>query len=63
MENILMGETEQVKYVVKVNGRIVSVPFTSRHLAEGHISHLPESQQGIAEIVPVTDKGREILLG
>lgn len=60
---LLMGETEQPKYVIKVNGRTVSVPFPSKFLAEQHLGNLPKDQQAIAEIVPVTAGGQEILFG
>lgn len=61
--NKLINEQEQVKYVIKVNGKVVSIPFTSKMLAEQHINNLPQDQQIIAEVVPVTEDGRQILFG
>lgn len=63
MNNTMLHEVEDTKYVVKVNGRVVSVPFASRTLAEQAIANLPKDQQMIAEIAPVTSGGQEILLG
>lgn len=58
----MLNENQQeIKYVVKVNGKIrtAALPKT---LAEAAVQNLPESEQGIAQIVPVTDKGQELLL-
>lgn len=63
MNDLLMGENEQPKYVIKINGRIVSVPFPSKALAEQHLGNLPKDQQIIAEVVPVTKSGQEMLFG
>lgn len=59
----MLHEVDEVKYVVKVNGVTVSVPFTSRMIAEQHIANLPADQQPIAEVVPVTENGQQVLLG
>ncbi len=61
--NKLINEQEQVRYVIKINGQTVSVPFASKMLAEQHIGNLPQDQQLLAEIVPVTDNGKQILFG
>ena len=59
----MLNETgNEVKYVIKVNGAIVSIEFPSRTLAEAAISNLPVEQQSLAEIAPVSG-GNEILLG
>ena len=62
MDN-LINEQEQVKYVIVVNGKRVSVPFATRMLAEQHLGNLPPDQQTLAEIVTVTEDGRQVLLG
>lgn len=59
----LINEVQQEKFVIKVNGQIVSIAFASAQLAEAAITNLPEAQQAIAEVVPVTADGREVLLG
>lgn len=61
MNNVL--ETEETKYVVKVNGQIVSPHYATVGLAEDAIKLLGEAHQSIAEVVPVTAEGKEILLG
>ena len=61
--NQMLHEVDEVKYVVKVNGQTVSIPFSSIMLAEQHISSLPVDQQPIAEVIPVTNSGQQLLLG
>ena len=58
-----LNEVEQLKYVVKVNGAIVSPAYATSHLAEDAIKLLKEEHQAIAEVVSVTADGQEILLG
>jgi hypothetical protein len=50
------------KYNVIVNGRVVrhKVP---KMVAENYIINLDENSQKEAKMVPVTDEGKEILLG
>ena len=59
----MIKETEQLKYVIKVNGEVVSIPYATAHLAEAAIAQLSEAHQSIAEVVPVTANGQEVLLG
>lgn len=59
----MLHEVDEVKYVVRVNGVNVSIPFTSRMLAEQHIGNLPVDQQALAEVVPITTNGQQVLLG
>ena len=61
--NNLINEVERVKYVIKVNGAIVSIPFATPQLAEQAITQLSEAQQSLAEVVAVSADGKEILLG
>ena len=56
-------EVEETKFIIKVNGQVVSVPFTSRTLAEQNIGNLPVNQQMIAEVVAVNNSGQELLFG
>lgn len=58
-----LTEVEEVKYVVKVNGTIVSPMYATPHLAEDAIKLLKDEHQSIAEVVSVTGSGQEILLG
>lgn len=59
----ILSEVEQIKYIIKVNGQVVSIPFNTRQLAELNIGNLPQHQQVIAEIVEVTPEGKELLFG
>lgn len=61
MEHI-KEEVDQVSYVVKVNGVAISTP-TSRALAEQQKNNLPEESRLLAEVVPVTSDGNQILFG
>jgi hypothetical protein len=58
-----INEVEELKYVVKVNGAIVSPMYATPHLAEDAIKMLKDEHQSIAEVVSVTATGQEILLG
>ena len=53
----------QVFYAVKVNGLITSKAFPDRNMASVQIQNLSESQQFMAQIVPVTSTGQEMLFG
>ena len=59
----MLHEVEETKYVIKVNGRIVSIPFSSRMVAQQNVGNLPQEQQIIAEVVAVTPEGKELLFG
>ena len=52
-----------MKYAVKVNGNIVSKPFSNNVLAEQHIATLAEEMKEGAVVVQVDDSGKELLLG
>ena len=59
---MLNENQSEMKFVVKVNGqaRTAALPKT---LAEAAIQNLPEAERGLAQLVPVTDSGQELLLG
>lgn len=61
MENMIENNA-QLKYVIKVNGKAVSKPFLSEAQALQHVVNLPQDQQPLAEVVPVTDDGKTLLL-
>lgn len=63
MYKMNLQENNKVMYVIKVRGQVVSIPYTSPTLAEQNISLLSPEHQMIAEVVPVTEDGKEILLG
>jgi len=60
-KKMLNENQEELKYIVKVNGKVrtAALPKT---LAEAAVLNLPESEQELAKIVPVTDGGQELLL-
>lgn len=59
----MLTEVSTMKFVVKVNGVIVSPTLPTRRLAESMILTLPADQQAIAEILTISDQGKELLLG
>jgi len=63
MDNMITDDLDVVYYVVRVNGVAVSTPFNERMMAEMAKNNLPEEQKMIAEVVPVTADGKQLLLG
>ena len=63
MMNKMLSEVQEVKYVIKVDGRVVSAQFASQQIAEANISSLSIEQQPLAEVVAVTTDGKELLFG
>jgi len=61
--NNMVNEVSETKYAVKVNGEIVSPPYATPGGAEDMIKLLSEAHQSIAEVVPVTPEGKELLFG
>lgn len=59
---MLNENSSELKYIVKVNGqtRTAALPKT---LAEAALQNLPVNERSLAQLVPVTDGGQEILLG
>jgi len=63
MNNLITDDMDVVYYVIKVNGVQVSTKFTERMMAEMAKNNLPDEQKMIAEVVPVTAEGNQVLLG
>lgn len=61
--NQMLHEVDEVKYVVKVHGKEVSPRYTTPQAADAALQMLSEAHRSIAEIVPVTDNGNQLLLG
>lgn len=59
----MLTEVSPVLYNVLVQGRVVIPNLPSRSIAEGQVFNLPPDQRALAEIVPVTADGRQMLLG
>ena len=55
-------ETEKIQYEVRLNGQVLTTTQSVR-LAEGFITSLDEAKQELAEIVPITGSGQQILMG
>lgn len=59
---MLNENNPEPKYIIKVNGQPRTAPLP-RTLAENAIQQLPENERSLAQIVPVAQDGKEILLG
>jgi hypothetical protein len=59
----MLTEVSPTFWAVRVNGRIVASNLPSQRLAEHTILSLPPEQQRVAEVVPMTSSGQQILLG
>lgn len=60
---LLTAESENnMKFQIKVNGQVIA-ERQSQHLAEQFVSSLTTEQQQKAVIVPVTEGGKQFLLG
>jgi len=60
---MITDSMDVVMYVVKVNGVEKSVRFTDRVMAEMAINNLPENERMLAEVQPITQDGKQLLLG
>ena len=62
LETKMLNENqEELKFIVKVNGQVRTSPLL-RKLAEAAVLTLPENERSLAELVPVTKGGKELLL-
>lgn len=59
----MLTEIDSTKFSVVVRGRVVSTNIATRNLAEAVILTLPAEQRAVAEIVPVTADGKQVLFG
>lgn len=59
----MLTEVSTTRFVVKVNGVAISTRLQTKTLAEAFLLTLAPQQRAIAEIVPVADNGKELLLG
>lgn len=59
----MLTEVNSTMYSVVVQGRVVATNIPSRTLAEATIFTLPADQRAVAEIVPVTSEGKQVLFG
>jgi len=61
--NRMIEDTEKLRFVIMVKGQRVSIPFLSEQAAVQQIANLPQDQQMIAEVVPITPDNKQLLLG
>jgi len=62
-EQTLTNSENQTYYSILVNGQSVGPKYTSPQTAELAMLQLSETQQTIAEVVPVNEAGQQILFG
>jgi hypothetical protein len=62
MNNQILNDNTVLYYVVRVNGQNMSIPTTTKAIAEMEKMKLAPELQMIAEIVPVTADGKQMLL-
>lgn len=63
MTNLLNDNENELRYVVMVHGQPYGPKYPSPEAATAAIAMLSEAHQSIAEIVPVTESGNQLLLG
>lgn len=63
MNNQILTDQQVVYYVVRLNGREISSRVETRAIAEMTLNQLPPETQALAEVVPITADGRQLLLG
>jgi hypothetical protein len=63
LTKIVDGKPTATYYAIKINGTIIPNKFLSRMVAEQEIYKLPFNEQQLAEIVIITDDGKEVLFG
>lgn len=63
MNNQILTDQQVVYYVVRLNGQEISPRVETRAIAEMSLNQLPPETRALAEVVPVTADGRQLLLG
>lgn len=59
----MLTEIDQTLYAIRVNGQTLFTNLPSRQLAEAQLLILPQEQRALAEIVPITSGGKQVLFG
>ena len=59
----MLTNSDNVLFGIKVNGKLINEKYVNRILAEQAKLNLPENERLVAEIVAVTEDGKELLLG
>lgn len=60
---MILTEQTPTQYVVIVNGHRISMPQSTRSMAEAILLQLPEQQRMVAEIQQITPTGQQVLFG
>ena len=63
MDNMILDTGDVLYYVVRVNGQDMSPKYSNQMLAEAELQKLAPEMRSIAEVVPVTADGKQLLLG
>lgn len=63
MNNDILNDNTVVYYVVRVNGQNVTIPTSNLAIAEMEKTKLAPDVQMVAEVVPVTADGKQVLFG
>lgn len=56
-------ENKEVRYDVVLNGAVIKKSCRNRSIAENFVDSLDEESRLEAQIIPVSEKGQQILLG
>ena len=59
----MLTEIQQTQYKIVVRGATVATNIPSRQLAEATLLTLNESDRSLAEILPITSDGKQVLFG
>ena len=59
----MITEVAPTLWAVRVNGRVVVSNLPSQRIAENAVLNLPVNQQPLAEVIPMTSDGRQVLFG
>lgn len=59
----MITEVAPTLWAVRVNGVVVVSNLPSQRLAENAVLNLPAAQRQIAEVIPMTSDGRQVLFG
>lgn len=59
----MLTEINQTLYAIVVNGRTIATNLPSRQLAEATMLTLPANERALAEIIPITQGGKQVLFG
>lgn len=59
----LVDDNQVTYYVVRVNGRDVSMRYSNKMMAEQELINLTEAERNVAEVVAITPDGKQVLFG